>query len=66
LKFSNPVDSGDKVEKLAEVMGRVAAMPNYQVRLLGRAGRHRVEDNFSSAPYVERLLSLYKELGVSA
>jgi glycosyltransferase involved in cell wall biosynthesis len=53
------------VEELAEVLGKVAAMPDDKVRLLGRAGRQWVEDDFSSALYVKRLLNLYRELGVS-
>ena len=53
------------VEDLAEVLSQVSAMPDDQLRLLGRSGRHWVEDNFSSSLYVERLLSLYRELGVS-
>jgi glycosyltransferase involved in cell wall biosynthesis len=57
-------ESGN-VEKLSEVMRWVAAMPDDQVRLLGLAGRRWVEDNFSSALHVERLLHLYRELGVA-
>jgi glycosyltransferase involved in cell wall biosynthesis len=53
------------VEDLAEVLSQVSAMPDDQVRVLGRAGRQWVEHNFSSALYVERLLYLYRELGVA-
>ena len=57
-------ESGN-VEELAGVLCKVAAMPDAQVRLLGLAGRRWVEDNVSSALHVERLLNLYRELGVA-
>ena len=53
------------VEDLAEVLSRVAAMPENRVLPIGLAGRKWVEDNFNSTLYVERLLSLYRKFGVA-
>lgn len=56
--------SGD-VEALAALLRRVTALPDRRLIELGRAARAWAEIDFSVARYLERLMELYGELGVS-
>jgi glycosyltransferase involved in cell wall biosynthesis len=56
--------SGD-AEALASVLRRFADCPEAQIRDMGHAARALVERDFSSAVYQQRVLALYRELGVS-
>jgi glycosyltransferase involved in cell wall biosynthesis len=53
------------VEALTEQLRVASALPEARVAELGRAGRHIVEQNYTSAGYLERMQDLYRELGVS-
>lgn len=51
---------------LAEVLERVAAMPDADVEAAGRAARARVEAHHTPAHYLQSMLDLYAELGVGS
>jgi len=55
--------SGD-VEALTTVLSRFAGLPDRRIREMGRAARALVEREFASELYRERVLGLYRELGV--
>jgi glycosyltransferase involved in cell wall biosynthesis len=52
-------------EALAERIGRFAAMPDRQVLVMGKAGRAWMSESFTSQCYRDRVLSLYRGIGVS-
>ncbi len=56
--------SGD-VDALAAALRRIADMPDAQVAHRGRSGRQWVENEFTVECYLERLLALYGEFGVT-
>ena len=53
------------VAELAAALRRVAALPDAAVAAAGMAARHRIEDEFSPARYLERIRAVYGRLGVS-
>ncbi|MEM9038299.1 MAG: glycosyltransferase family 4 protein [Actinomycetota bacterium] len=53
------------VDDLADAMGRLRDLPDAEIVEMGRAGRRWVEVDFTADRYIERLLGLYDELGVS-
>jgi glycosyltransferase involved in cell wall biosynthesis len=57
------VPSGDADALAAELLA-MRARSDAQVLSMGRAGRDWMEREFTPAAYVDRLLSLYRELGV--
>ncbi len=56
--------SGD-AEALAERMGRFAAMQNKDILAMGKASRAWMAESFTPQSYLDRVLSLYREIGVS-
>ena len=56
--------SGD-AEALAERLGQFASLPAQAVLAMGKAGRAWMAESFTSQRYRERLLSLYREMGLS-
>jgi glycosyltransferase involved in cell wall biosynthesis len=56
-------ESGD-AESLAGALARIQAMPDALIRELGCAGRKRVETEFTAETYLNRVLDVYRELGV--
>ena len=54
--------SGD-AEALADRMERIASMSNEDVLTMGKAGRCWVTESFTSRCYLDRVLSLYREIG---
>lgn len=57
--------SGD-VQALAERLSQVQSVSNAGLEVMGRAARAHVVENFNRQAYVDRMLSLYASLGVSA
>lgn len=55
--------SGD-VAALADLLRQVADSPDSRIEEMGRAGRLWVEQDFSAARYLERVVAIYEELGV--
>jgi glycosyltransferase involved in cell wall biosynthesis len=53
------------VAELAAILRRVAAMPDARVAAAGMAARRHVEQQFSPQRYLERIRSIYGELGVA-
>ena len=53
------------VDELAAVMVKVTESSDADVAAMGAAGRRWVEESFTPERYVERLSSLYADLGVS-
>lgn len=56
--------SGD-VESLAEQLLAFEAMPDDKVLAMGKAGRAWMEQDFSATNYRDRLIALYRRLGVN-
>jgi glycosyltransferase involved in cell wall biosynthesis len=54
------------VESLATVLREVVEMPDGEIAEMGRAGRVLVEREYSQQRYLERMLDLYRGLGVYA
>ncbi len=54
--------SGD-AEALADRMARIASLSNEDVLTMGKAGRSWVTESFTSRCYLDRVLSLYREIG---
>ncbi len=52
------------VDDLAQALSLIRDLPDADVIELGRAGRRWMEDDFSSARYVDRVSDLYRGLGV--
>ncbi|WP_045227009.1 glycosyltransferase family 4 protein [Methyloterricola oryzae] len=52
------------VEALAETLAAVMRMPSSRIEEMGAACQRAIEQNFSSARYVERITALYASLGV--
>jgi glycosyltransferase involved in cell wall biosynthesis len=57
-------ESGN-VESLAAVLADFAARPRQQLAEMGAAGRHWVAEDFTVSTYRQRIMSVYRELGVS-
>jgi glycosyltransferase involved in cell wall biosynthesis len=57
-------ESGN-VESLASVLREITMQPAAALRQMGREGRLWVEAEFTAERYRDRLLSVYRELGVS-
>jgi len=55
--------SGD-VESLADALQRFLALPASDISEMGRRGRRWVETEFTASLYRDRILDIYKELGV--
>jgi glycosyltransferase involved in cell wall biosynthesis len=53
-------------ESLVEVLAKVQRMPAAELRSLGSAGREWVRTQFSPAAYQQRMLHLYRGMGVAA
>jgi glycosyltransferase involved in cell wall biosynthesis len=51
-------------ESLAEAMRTMLGYPDSRVEEMGRAGRQWVEQDFTAARYMERVLNIYREFGV--
>lgn len=58
-------NAGD-VSSFASQLDRYHNMPDADVASMGRAGRRYVEANFSRERYIDGLLEIYAELGVTA
>jgi glycosyltransferase involved in cell wall biosynthesis len=58
-------ESGN-VESLAQQLRAFEAMPDETVLAMGKAGRAWMEQDFSATRYRERLLDLYRQMGVAA
>ena len=56
--------SGDELS-LAAILERVAASSDARLAEMGHAGRAWVEAEFTAEVYLERMLSIYRELGVA-
>lgn len=56
--------SGD-VRSLAAALGEFAALEPARIAAMGRSGREWVEAEFSAERYRERILAVYRELGVA-
>lgn len=56
-------ESGD-VSSLAQVLDRVRSSPPADLEHMGRSGRSLAEREFSAESYGERMLDVYRELGV--
>jgi glycosyltransferase involved in cell wall biosynthesis len=56
--------SGD-VEALAGLLARVRGMPAARLAEMGRAGREWMRSEFSPAVYRERMLAIYRRLGIA-
>lgn len=56
---------GGHVDALAAALRRIADMPDAQLAQMGRSGRAWVESEFTVERYLERLLALYSEFGVT-
>jgi glycosyltransferase involved in cell wall biosynthesis len=54
------------VDELATTLRAVLDAPAGAIAEMGRAGRQLVEREYSPARYVERILRLYRDLGVAA
>ena len=52
------------VSELAEVLGRVAGLPDDTLEQMGRSARRWIEVDFSVERFIERTTNLYSELGV--
>jgi glycosyltransferase involved in cell wall biosynthesis len=57
-------ESGN-VESLAAVLADFAARPRQQLAEMGAAGRRWVAEDFTVGTYRQRIMSVYRELGVS-
>ena len=55
--------SGD-VQSLADALTKLQSMPDAELSSMGQAGRDLVAAEFSSDRYLERILALYRDLGV--
>jgi glycosyltransferase involved in cell wall biosynthesis len=56
--------SGD-VEALAALLARVRGMPVARLAEMGRAGREWMRSEFSPAVYRDRMLAIYRRLGIA-
>ena len=54
------------VDELAAQLRRFADMPAANIERMGRAGRRWMEQDFTATDYRQRLLDLYREMGVAA
>lgn len=51
------------IEALSEQLNTFSNLSQNKIRMMGKAGRNWMIDNFTAEHYIERLLSLYKSLG---
>jgi glycosyltransferase involved in cell wall biosynthesis len=58
------VFTSGSVDSLAEVLTRVRGLPPPALRRLGKAGREWMRAEFSPAVYRNRMLELYRQIGV--
>jgi glycosyltransferase involved in cell wall biosynthesis len=58
-------ESGN-VQALAEQLAQFAALPDARIAAMGRTGRAWMQQQFTAAHYRQRLLDLYREMGVAA
>ena len=56
-------ESGSE-DKLAEILRLVAGLADAKLTKMGRAGREWVEEEFSVNNYINRLIELYRDLGM--
>lgn len=52
------------VDALAEAMGQVASLPDSKVLEMGKTGRQWVSEDFTTSRYRDRVLEVYRDLGV--
>ena len=53
------------VEALAGALSALAAMPDERVAGMGEAARQHVERDYSASVYRERMLAVYREVGLT-
>jgi glycosyltransferase involved in cell wall biosynthesis len=57
--------TSQNVDELADVLQKVKQLDNPKVANMGKAGRMFVQKNFSRERYIDSMLNLYSQLGVS-